>query len=295
MLRVLGFVLALLCATTASADVSEHPLSLWRVEGAHSTIYLLGSVHLLRESDYPLPSAIEVAYAEADALVMEIDMDDLDPIASQALVTQLGVIHDGRTLRDLLGADLYAQAQRSALAMDIPLEMLAKSEPWLAAITIEQLALQRIGFNPMYGVEMYLMGKSVEDGKEITGLESLEEQLNFLDSLSIDAQRDLLMQTLAEGIDIQAEMGRLIDAWRYGDVHYLEQNMLADLLDYPELYAALVGNRNRRWVSAIESMLNDDQNYLIIVGALHLVGEDGVPELLSRQGIDVSQMIQPAD
>ena len=283
----------MLLSITANADMGGHPVSLWQAEGKHNRVYLLGSVHMLRKSDHPLPSVIEFAYADAESLVMEIDMDDLDAAASQALIANLGVIHDGKTLRDLMGGDLYAQAERSAAAIDIPLDMLAKSEPWLAAITVEQLALNRIGFNPLYGIEMYLMGKAQQDNKEINGFESLDEQLNFLDSLSLDAQRDLLLQTLDESSNLQTEMNNLIDAWRYGDLQYLEENMLSDMAQYPELYRALIVDRNMRWVENIDTMLDDDEDYLIVVGALHLVGDDGVPALLSRRGVVVTQMHQP--
>ena len=282
----------ILLPAAATADPGDHPIPMWLVEGEQNRIYLLGSVHMLRKTDYPLPSAIEAAYQEADSLVMEIDMDDLDPAASQAIVTRLGVIQDDRTLRDLMGEDLYEQAQASALAMDIPLEMLAKSEPWLAAITIEQLALNRIGFNPMYGIEMHLLGKAAQDGKEIDGFESIEEQLNFLDGLSLDAQRDLLLQTLDESIDLQAEMSGLIDAWHHGDLQFLEDEMLGEMADYPELYRALIVDRNRRWVDVIDTMLDDEEDYLIVVGALHLVGDDGVPAMLSSRGSHVTQMRQ---
>ena len=290
-----SIVLSLLLAIAANAETGGHPVSLWLAEGNHNRIYLLGSVHMLRKSDHPLPSIIETAYDDADSLVMEIDMDDLDAAMSQALITELGVIHDDRTLRDLMGDDLYAQAEQMASAADIPLDMLAKSEPWLAAITVEQLALNRIGFNPLQGIEMYFVAKAQQDRKGINGFESIEEQLNFLDSLSLNAQRQLLLQSLDEGGDLQAEMNGLIDAWRHGDLQYLEENMLNEMAQYPELHRSLVIDRNMRWVENIDTMLDDDEDYLIVVGALHLVGEDGVPALLSRRGVVVTQMHQPAN
>jgi hypothetical protein len=292
---LLSMLLAALLPIAASAETGGHPASMWLAEGQHNRIYLLGSVHMLRKSDHPLPSIIETAYKDADSLVMEIDMDDLDAAASQALISELGVLHDGTTLRDLMGSDSYAQAERSAAAVDIPLEMLAKSEPWLAAMTVEQLALNRIGFNPLYGIEMYLMAKAQQDNKAIDGFESLEEQLNFLDSLSLDAQRELLLQTLDETSDLQTEMNAMIDAWRHGDLQYLEETLLKEVAQYPELHRTLVIDRNVRWVENIDTMLDDDEDYLIVVGALHLIGENGVPALLSRQGVVVTQMHQPAN
>jgi len=286
------FLLVALPPIAASAAASGHPVSLWMAEGTHNRVYLLGSVHMLRESDHPLPSVIDAAYDDAELLFMEIDMDDIDAAASQALVTKLGVIDDATTLRDLMGSDLYDKAAQAALELDIPLEMLAKTEPWLAAITVTQLVLNRIGFNPLYGVEMHLSAKAAKDGKEIRGFESVEEQLEFLDGLSLDLQRDLLLQTLAEGRNIQVVMSSLIDAWRNGDLQFLEDNMLADMAQYPELYRSLVVDRNLRWVEDIHALLDDDDDYLIVVGALHLIGADGVPELLSRRGVRVSQMHQ---
>jgi uncharacterized protein len=275
------------------ADTGGHPVSMWMVEGAHNHIYLLGSIHLLRAQDHPLPAVIDAAYDDADTLLMELDMDDLDPVAMQTLVTSLGVIQDGRTLRDLMGQSLYEEAVRSAAAVDIPLDMLAKSEPWLAAITIEQLALTRIGFNPNFGIEMHLAGKAAADGKEILGLETMQEQLGYLDGLPLDAQRELVMQTLEESADISSMMDRVIEAWRTGDTNYLQDFLLSDMRRYPDLYKALVTDRNQRWARHISELLDQQQDYLIVVGALHLIGDDGVPALLRKAGIVVTQMRQP--
>jgi uncharacterized protein YbaP (TraB family) len=170
--------------------------------------------------------------------------------------------------------------------------MLSGTEPWLAAINIEQLILMRIGFNPMYGIESFLMSKAGADQKEILGLESIGEQLGFLDRMSLDAQRLLLMQTLAESADIENIMDELVAAWRHGDIDYLEKSMLADMQEFSELYDALVVNRNQNWTQKIEALLDDDQDYLIIVGALHLIGKDGLPTLLRERGQELTQMRQ---
>ena len=295
MTRLPAILLMLSLPITTGAELVDHPAPLWLAEGDHNRIYLLGSVHILRKSDHPLPSVIEAVYDDAEVLVMELDMDDIDAAAMQALVTQLGVIQDGSTLRELMGEDLYQQAADAALSLDIPLDMLDKTEPWLAAITIEQLALNRIGFNPAYGIEMHLSTKAIQDGKEIQAFESIEEQLDLLDGLSLDAQRSLLLQTLEEGNDIQEIMNGLIEAWRHGDVQYLEDNMLAEMEQYPELYGLIVVDRNRNWVDAISALLDDDVDYLVVVGALHLIGENGIPELLTRRGVRVSQMHQSSN
>ena len=286
-------VAILLASATLRVATADHPLPLWQIDGDSNRVYLLGSVHLLRKQDYPLPSALYAAYDDAEALIMELDMDDLDPVHMQALVTELGSLPPGGSLADVMGQDLYAEAENMAAKINIPLSMLASVEPWLAAITIEQLMLQRIGFNPQFGVEAHMVGKAAADRKEILGLEELEEQLGLLDGLSLPAQRSLLLQTLNEAGDIEPMMDGLIGAWRNGDTAYLEENMLEEMQAYPELYSAIVVERNRRWVDDILNRLDDEQDYLIIVGALHLVGEDSVPALLATRGYTARQLTQP--
>lgn len=279
-----------LLSAAAAADSAGHPVTMWMAEGVTNRVYLLGSVHLLRSQDHPLPAVIDTAYDDAESLYMEIDMDDLDPLAMQATINRLGMLDEGTTLRDVMGAGLYADALLAADTLDIPLGMLEQTEPWYAAITIEQLALARIGFNPIYGIEMHMMTKAARDGKAIHGFESVEEQLALLDGLSLEAQRELLMQTLAEGANIRSVMDDLIEAWRAGDIDYMEDNLLAEVANFPELYETIVAGRNRRWVDTIDKLLKDEDDYLVIVGALHLVGEDGVPQLLESRGIKIRQM-----
>jgi uncharacterized protein YbaP (TraB family) len=284
-------LLLLLLVTAARSD--GHPVSMWLVTGESNRVYLLGSVHLLRREDHPLPGIFGDAYDDAEELYMEIDMDDVDPLAMQATINRLGMLGDDESLRDLMGENLYARALVAAEAMDIPLDMLERAEPWFAALTVEQLVLTRIGFNPAHGVEMHMLTRAGRDGKPVHGFETIEQQLGLLDGLSLDAQHDLLMQTLDEGANIREMMDQLIEAWRNGNTDFLEQQLLAEIAKYPELYETIVADRNRNWVNTIDNLLGDDQDYLVVVGALHLVGEDGVPALLEARGFGVSQMHQP--
>ncbi|MBT8087239.1 MAG: TraB/GumN family protein [Gammaproteobacteria bacterium] len=280
----------LLCGAPTLADTDGHPVTLWRVAGQSNTIYLLGSIHLLRSQDHPLPAVIDEAYGDAEVLIMELDMDDLDGIATQSLFRQSGLLQDETTLRDLMGEAAYEQASRAASAMDIPIDLLEKSEPWLAAVTVELMVLYRIGFNPMFGIETYMTMKAVADNKPIEGLEDVEEQIDFLDGLSLQTQRDMLLQTLEDSAGISESIDEMIHAWRYGDVAALERGLLESIAEHQELHEALVTQRNRRWVEQIRELLDDSDDYLIIVGALHLVGKEGVPELLAASGLEVSQL-----
>ena len=283
----------IMAAGSAAPQSAGHPISMWQINGASNRIYLLGSVHVLRQQDHPIPTAIEKAYQDAEILIMEIDVDDLDPIEMAGIVNELGVIKDGSTLQEIMGPSLYEEAADYASQLDIPFLMLAQTEPWLAAITIEQMMLLRIGFNPEYGIEFHLSAKAGEDSKEILGLESVREQLEFLDKLSLSAQRSLLIQTLRESLNIEENLDLLIDAWRHGDIDFLEENLLAEMQRYPELYRTLVVDRNEAWVEQIRNLIGEQDDYLIVVGTLHLVGDDGLPALLSEIGITTDQLREP--
>lgn len=277
-------------ANLANADDAGHPVTLWEARGANNSVYLLGSIHLLRKADHPLPAVIERAYNDAEVLIMEIDMDDLDPLASQSALNAMGLIQGDTTLEDMMGEKMYQRALDAAAQIDIPLDMLARTEPWFAAMTVEMMALTRIGFDPGLGVEMHMSAKAGVDGKPIEGLETFDEQLGFLDGLSLPAQRKMLLSTLEESAELVEMMDDLILAWRHGDVDFLETEMLESLAEHKELNKVLVTDRNARWVSQIGKLLHDDDDYLVIVGALHLIGDDGVPNLLARKGVPIQQL-----
>lgn len=139
-----------------------------------------------------------------------------------------------------------------------------------------------------------MLKKAGADEKEILGLETVREQLQFLDGMSLEAQRSLLLQSLKESVDIERIMDELVHAWRHGDIAFMEDNMLDEMKQYPELYQTIVVNRNTNWLEKIEDLLDDQDDYLVIVGALHLIGEHGVPALLTERGREVVQLHQPA-
>ena len=286
-MRILVMTL-LLAAHIASAD--GHPVTLWKAAGENNSVYILGSIHLLREQDHPLPDVFMSAYNDAEAIVMELDMDDMDPLETQQLFNQHGMLESSTTLGDLLGEEAYAAAAAMAETQQIPLHMLQQVEPWYAAVMVELIALTRIGFDPTLGVEMWVTSMAVQDGKEITGLETAKEQIEILDGLSPDAQREMLLSTLEEFGAIRETMDELILAWRTGDVDLLESEMLEPMSEYDELFQEILVERNNRWVEQILDLLDDNDDYLVVVGSLHLIGGVGVPEQLKSQGVVIHQL-----
>ncbi len=286
-------LILLVFAALPGLAAESHPVTLWQIDGKHNVVFLLGSIHMLRADDHPLPAVVEAAYDEAEALVMELDMDDLDPAATQAAFNRAGMLADGRTLADLMGETAYAEAARLADAVDIPLDMLGQTKPWLAAMTVEMMLLFRIGFDPSLGIDMTMAARAQSDGKPISGLETVDDQLSFLDGLPLEAQRAMLLETLRDGADIENSIDAMITAWRNGDVETLESGLTEAFDDHEALSRMLIEARNRRWVEAIVGLLDDDEDYLVVVGALHLVGDLGVPGLLETRGTHIRQLSEP--
>lgn len=271
-----------------SGYAAEQHHTLWSLQGKSNTVYLLGSVHFLKPSER-LPAAVDQAYREAEKLVMEIDMDDLDPLAMQQVTMDLGLLPQDRTLESELGASTYAKVAEQARRSGIDPALLSRFRPWLAAMTLVQLQLMKQGLDPNAGVEQQLTARAAADGKEIIGLETLQQQLGMLAGLSREQQREFLMYSVEDIERASQEIDRLIDAWRKGDTRTLAQLLAEGFEKYPDLYRPLTVERNRQWIPSIEKLLDDPDDYLVVVGTLHLVGKDSVIELLERKGHKVTQ------
>jgi uncharacterized protein len=273
-----------LWATAAAA------LPLWEIKGTKNHIMVLGSIHFLRAADYPLAPAITRAFDQADVILMEIDMDDLDPIASAETIATLATDGKGRQLEELLGPDAWRAASAEAKKLGIDLAPMAPFEPWYAAVVITQVRLSQLGFDQSLGVEAKMAAEAKRRGKEILGLETLESQLATLDGLSPDAQREFLQSTLEEAGEAGDIADEMITAWKAGDVRALDADLLGNVRDQPELYRALILRRNEHFARAIGQLVDDSKDYLIVVGALHLVGPDSVLRMLARDGITSRQI-----
>lgn len=270
---------SLLCATLCAAEPA-----IWQVKGKHNTIYVLGTIHLL-PNDEPLPDNIDKAYREAEQLLMEIDMDDLDPFATQALMLKLGMQPAGQTLTKQLDTDTNRQLQNAAAGIGFDANVLTQFQPWLAALTLEQLQFAKLGYAVDAGIEMQLMQRAAADSKPIHGLETLEEQLNLFAQLDSKAQIAYLKNTLAELDEGPAELQALLTAWRSGDERQLRKTLQEGFADDPKLFATLTTVRNKRWLTTLKPLLDKQyDDYLVAVGALHLIGDDGLIALLQRAG-----------
>jgi uncharacterized protein YbaP (TraB family) len=271
-----------LVASPGHADGDAPPL--WQLDGKSNSIYLLGSIHVLRNGSEPLAASILRAYDDADVVYMEIDFDDLDPAEMQQFTLTNGVLPPDQSLPALLGEERYAQAKTAAAKLGLDLDQLAQLEPWVVAISAVQAQVLRLGLDPDAGIERRLARDAQRDQKEIRGLETIADQLGIFDRLPLERQQDFLLMSLEEAIELPASVDDMISAWKRGDVKQLTEAMSEDFKSFPELYEPLVVARNRNWTRQIIELLDDESDYLVVVGALHLAGDDSVIEMLREQG-----------
>jgi len=280
---------ACLCAALIACNVAT-AVPLWEIEGTNNRIRLLGSVHFLRAEDHPLPRVINDVYQRADVIIMELALDTIGPTELQRVNQELAVDPQGRNLNELIGAGAWREAQSLATSINIDLNMLQPFEPWFAALQITQLRLMQLGYDGSFGIETTITRKARADQKPMRGLETLDEQLRALDTLPAKAQETFLLQTLEEAGSLTDNLETIVTAWKQGDIETLGNLLLEGMDEQPEVYDQLLVRRNRRWTKIIIEMTNDSQDYLIIVGALHLIGEDSIQNMLGEAGIQTRRL-----
>ena len=284
----LGALLLLLTVSLQAHGQTNHH-AFWEVKGSANTVYLLGSVHMLKPTDSALPPEVLSAYERCKALVMELDLNDADAEALLGSSVELAMLPEGQSLSEVLGTELYGELAAHAKSLGMEPELMDRFQPWFAALALEQTALGKSGFEAGAGVDEQFAQRAQADGKPIIALETVDEQLGFFAHLSMEQQRQYLRATLKD-LDTEASDAAVrVAAWQRGDSAELERLMRKESADNPELFRMLTTERNRRWLSRITELLHDDQDYLVIVGALHLVGDDGLVALLRNQGFKIQQ------
>ena len=286
--RLLG--LALSCAVFSVAVRADGPLhALWELHGKHNTVYILGSIHVLRPSDYPLSPAVLNAYRNAKSIFMEVNLAEIDSQHMQTELLASARLPEGQTLLSIMGDHRYKRAQTLAQEVGIDLGIFDAFAPWFAAEAISQLQLQQLGFQPKSGVEMFFLERARSDGKSVAGLETVHDQIALFNALTMDQQADYLVSSLEEAHDLPKDVDAMVRAWVSGDTEWFAEQLKSEIGRDPVLYQSVLVARNRKWVPKIEALLNDDRNYLVIVGTGHLVGQGSVIDLLKKDGIVAAQ------
>ena len=285
------FSLLLLCALHQSfASQSANKHLLWEVKSPANTVYIAGSIHLLRQGTYPLDDIYYQSFRKTKKLVLEVDPALMSQPATQQMTLAKALFPAGKTLENTLSKKSFQLASKTAQGMGINIAALNQYKPWFVAVTLTTLQLQKLGFNPEYGIDTHFYQKAQQDGKPTIGLETAEFQINLFADMPLKTQDKLLLQALEDMHIIEQEFISLINAWKGGDTDKLEKILLESFKGYPEIFDDLITQRNRNWEKQVTTILAGSEPCFIVVGAGHLLGDYGLIQLLEKKGYKVKQL-----
>jgi len=282
----LGLVIAASVAAVRPAPPAKHML--FRAHGPHgATVYLLGSVHLLNPESGRLPPEVDSAFAHAKTIAFETSLDSLQARAPELMTLARNA--PGTTLRSALTPAGAAKADSVLKGYGLSLDALAAFKPWFATLVMTQMVIQKAQFQPQYGVDAQINARAHQANKPTTGLEPVDFQIHLFDNLLPSEQEEFLVT--ASPLDSSAaDLISIKDAWVAGNTAMLDSALNKSRKESPVLYDKIVVNRNKSWIPRIDSMLQGTDDVLIVVGAAHLVGKDGVVEMLKAKGYTVEQL-----
>ena len=286
----------------APAAAAEPPVPLlWKASAGERSVYLLGSFHLLKPEDYPLSPDVDAAFADSDAVVFEIPPAELQSPELGMKMGQAAMRTDGTPLDSALpeetAAALKAWTEENAEAlqqMQLPPQVLQMFHPWFVSLMVTVTEMGKYGLDPELGLDNHMAGRAAEADKPTSGLETSEQQIALFTGMTPEEQVQFLQSSLeSTGEEGRAEIARLHDAWRNGDAQFLWDEMAVEMRnEFPAVYQRINVDRNDAWLPQLEAMLAPEGsgNTLVVVGGLHLVGEDGVVEKLEAKGYEVERI-----
>ncbi len=271
-------------AVAAAPAAAEAGPALWVIRDADSTIYLFGTVHVLRPQTIWRWAEVEDAFDSADQIWFEISNPD-DQAAMVPLIQQHGVSPD-RPLNTLLSAAENTQLTEAANAIGVPPAQMNVFRPWLAGLTLSMAPLVKAGYDPQSGVELVLKARAQAANKPIHGFETIDEQVRILAGLPEEQQLVFLRSVLEGYEDATVELDALVNAWASGDVRAVERSAVTEMRrEEPVIYRAMLVDRNTNWAGQIQTLLDGSGTAFLAVGAAHLAGPDSVQAILARRGV----------
>lgn len=272
----------------AAEEPAKAPI--WKISDEDSTVYLAGSVHLLREKDLPIPAAFDRVYAESEELVFEVDMAAMMRPGAAAEMLKLGSLPEGETIADRFGPETVERLRGYLKAQGMPSSLFDRLSPGMVFLTLSSLEAARQGAKAELGLETTYFGKSVADGKPSRGLETIAYQVQLFDRFEDAVIEQCIHKALDEPERGTEALETILQAWRTGNDEGIAGTLAQDDSMPPELREALLDERNRSWIPEIEKALATDRDVMFLVGAGHLAGEGSVVDLLREKGLEVTQL-----
>ncbi len=286
--RILVLVLAVAWLSVA-AEAAQEParpdkVFLWTIASPTATVHLMGSVHVASAETYPLSPRIESAFAQAETLVLEMALDPAMQVRLGQSFASAGTYPIGDTIDLHVNRRTLEMLQERVNLLGIPLSTLRSYRPWFVATLLTLTEMQRLGYRPDLGVDLYFAGKA-RGGKRILGLETPDEQIGLFAGMSEAVQEQMLLDTLSRFDLLRPSMDEALRSWRTGNAGRIEELLVAPMrTEHQEVYQRIFADRNHRMAGAIEGYLKASGHYFVVVGAGHLVGPDGILTLLQRKG-----------
>lgn len=263
---------------------------LWKASSGHGTLYLQGSVHLLKTNDYPLDPAIENAYDQSDVLILETDIKAMLSPETQQLIVSKALLPEYRTLKSELDPEVYGLLSKKLIDAGLPPIAMQQFKPWFATLTLMMARMTSMGFDPNLGLDQYFYRKATKDEKPVVGLETVEFQINLFDALAEGNQNAYTKHALKELEQLETMLDEITTAWKKGDLDKLDEVTKDSFKEYPGLYEKFVTSRNRTWTTKLDAMASEGKNCMVVVGIAHFAGESGLIELLKEKGYKIEQL-----
>ncbi|ADG11327.1 TraB/GumN family protein [Caulobacter segnis] len=281
-----GMISALAVAVAGPAFAEP---ALWAIKDKDSTIYLFGTIHVLKPDTQWRSAKIDQAFKNSGELTLEIVGAD-DPAVMQPLILKYG-LDPAKPLSSKIGPEAFKHAAELAQGGGVPPQALEAMRPWLAAISLSMAPVIKAGYDPRSGVEQVLAKSAAETGKAKNALETPEQQIRFFADLPAKTEADFLRATLDDVDEGVAKIDTMVAAWAAGDVAELEKQFVTEMKgDYPELYELLLVKRNQDWASQLKTKLAGSGVSFVAVGSGHLVGPDSVQAQLAKLGIKAERI-----
>jgi len=272
---------------TVKSDTADEAL-FWKIESESATVYLLGSIHLASDDFYPFPYHIENAFNESDYLVVEVDIAGIDQQEIVQLIAQHGHLTNGQTLGAIIPDTTFTAVKNEFAEFGINIHQFERMQPWVVAITLSQLQMMKFGYMPEYGVDLYFLSDARGE-MEIIELESGAEQISIFSDLSMELQILLLEDFLYDLTLPRERIHELFDAYKRWDAGWIRDFIFESVEKHPglqPLYEKLLDDRNVKMAEKIDSFLQNEGAYFVVVGAGHLFGDMGIVELLRNKGYE---------
>ena len=264
---------------------------IYKIQSDTNTVYILGSIHVLAEEYYPLTRSFSYAYYNSQKVIFEIDPDILFSPDTFAKHEKQYTFQNGNTLKTALSPKTYTLVKQKLEALGGDIQKVEKYKPWVLYLTLSGKFDSSKDFRPELGIENHFYRMAKDAGKPTGGLETIQDQLNVFDTLPLNIQDALLQESLTIAGSKEREQAflHMVRDWHQGNLDGLNQ-LVETFKTYPLFYKKLLVQRNQNWVPQIESLLQEDKNVLIIVGAAHLAGKDGLLALLTEKGHHIEQV-----